>query len=147
MLKQWDWTRVEEFVLKNAWGVEDMATIRSRLPERSEGAIRKRAAILGLNTKTQEQPTMNTFAKTKSIEQLEAELTLKKAETELEAARQRLAIFNEQCFGTFSQAMKSDGVTLNDLFKQNATTFSKLNGAISNANRRLLEARIKLTLV
>ncbi len=144
MLKQWDWTRTEEFVLRHAWGNEDMATIRSRLPERSEGAIRKRAALLGLNVKV---PIMNTFAKTKSIEQLEAELTLKKAETELEAARQRLAIFNEQCFGTFSQAMKSDGVTLNDLFKQNATTFSKLNGAISNANRRLLEARIKLTLV
>ena len=105
--------------------------------------------MLGLKKQQpeKENENMNGFSGTKTIERLEVELKLAKATSERDAAQQRYNIFAEQCRIAFAHALKQNpNETLDSLFKQNSKHFSRLNGAISNASRKLLEARIELEL-
>lgn len=143
------WSPMELHVLKNSFPHEDISSVMVKLPGRTRAAINARASMLGLKKLNPEPPAkMNNFSTTKTIERLEAELNLAKAQAECDAARQRYSIFSEQCKIAFTRALSSNpSLTLPDLFKQNSKDFSRLNGAISNSARRLLEAQIELELV
>lgn len=138
---------MENHVLKSCYSAETIDQLMIKLPGRTKNAILIRASNLGLKKKEEPMHCTNPFAASKTIERLEAELNLAKAKNESEAAQQRFIIFTEQCHIAFTNALKSGtDATLASLFKQNAKEFAKLNGAISNTNRKLLEARIKLEL-
>jgi hypothetical protein len=138
---------MEDHVLKHA--VEDgenLDVICERLPGRTRTAIQRRISYKDLTPK-KEPVQMNGFSGTKTIERLESELKLRKAEAERDAAQQRYNIFAEQCCNEFTRVMKNDPtIKMADLFKQYAADFSKLNASISLANRRLLEAKIEIGL-
>src|SRR5689334_15205718 len=143
------WTPMEVHILRHSYPVEDIRSVMAKLPSRSEGAIHRMANKLNIKKPKAEEPTtqVTDFSNTKTIERLEAELNLRKAQAEYDAAQQRYALFAEQCRIAFASQMKNDNsLTMQALFKQNAAQFSKLNGSISNSARKLLEMRIQLEL-
>lgn len=143
------WSQMELYILRACYEAEEpVDQIMVKLPDRSREAIISKALDKGFKKKKQQPMNTNAFSNTKSIERLEAELNLAKAKAEYEAAQQHYTLFCEQCKVAFVQALKvNETLTIAELFKQNAKEFSKLNGAITNSGRKMLEAKINLDLV
>lgn len=138
------WTSMEDHVLASCYASDSMDSLLAKIPRRTETSIRARASYLKLQKRTIQPQVMNISASA-TIEILEAQLNLKKAEAECEAAAQRLKLFHERCRIAFKAALKNDpNITLDQLFKENAKEFSKLNGGVTNSARKVLERRIEL---
>lgn len=137
------WTQMEETIVKAYWPKESIDAICEMLPSRNKEAVINKARKLGL-----EKMNNNATIKPKTIEQLEAELNLKKAEAELETALAKYDLFRGQCRASFTQAMRNNTeVTIEDLFKLNAKDFSRYTLAISNAYRKILKSQVEQDLL
>lgn len=131
------WTDVEDDIIRKFFGKENVQSIAAMLPQRTVAAINNRAYMMRHSSNNTIVP------KRQTIEQLEADLQLRKAQADLEAAEARYKLFRTQSRAIFSERMKNDdSITMDSLFALNSKEFGKHNAAISAAHRKLLRAEI-----
>lgn len=135
-----EWTRMEEGILKSYYGRVPTDELFGMLPNRSSGAIMTRAQTLRLKIRPKQDqtimPTTNTPTST-TLEQLEAEVALKRAQLGVDEAARALDIFDELMVTNFLPT--SD---INDFIKTNSAKRSKMVAALSRAKLKLVMARI-----
>lgn len=137
------WSPMEIYILQNGFKyAESIETIQRKMPERTTSAIKEKAKQLKLTV------SKANMTSTQTIEKLEAELAVKKAEAALTQAKANYDSFMASARMTFANQLKnSPSVTMTDLFKQNSKALSKLGGAVTNAQRKLLEKQIELDIL
>jgi hypothetical protein len=135
-----EWTQVEEAVLREYFQKESLSTLASMLPGRSQGAIVNRAQTLGLHKKQVCKPIVQerSMDNINTIEQLEAEVAVKRAQLEVEEADRALAIFDEQLIAAYTQE-----VTPKVFVKEYTKQRGKLVQSVSRARLKLAIARME----
>lgn len=146
------WTRIEENILKEFYGRPEytMDRLQELLPNRSAGAIENRAKALRLldptkrllqEAKAQAQESVGyrpsgSFLKTsggsKTIEELESELTERKLVLEIETAERQLELFEQT-------AIRSKRNFTAELVRER----SKLTSRVSQLRLRLFKVRLE----
>ena len=91
-----EWSRKEEIILRHNFGRVSINELARMLPSRNEGAIVKRAHILGLD-----KNNARIVPLARSIEELERELGRRRAELNVENAEAQLAAFELSAPSTY----------------------------------------------
>jgi len=133
----YEWTRMEEGILKSYYGRVRMDELEGMLPNRSAGAIAQRAQNLRLKFQPKSEPTPMQQNTAITLEQLEAEVALKRPRLGVEEAARALDIFDELMVTDFLPGTDIDG-----FIKTNANKRSKMVAALSRAKLKLVTARM-----
>ena len=138
----YEWTRMEEAILKQYFNRVPFDEVCGMLPNRSAGAVATRAQALKLhkpNTIRPQEQMNYEMKNATSLEELKAQVAIKEAELGVESADQALSIFDEQMVSTFI----GDRGQIDAFVKINSGMRSKMVAALSRARLKLAIARMQ----